>query len=343
MVIRVVMIQSAAARIIETRESLWLRVVCFLICIPSIGALLAKVYGVASMRAVTLAVALPCCAGLVGVWVWACRSGKEQLASRLAIGFVGGLLGTIAYDVVRLPFALAGQLVFAPISTFGVWIADANSSSRFTEVIGWLYHYSNGITFGVMYALFMRGRHWAWAILWACALETISLVSPFGRIFYLSGNYSAMAIAYLGHVGYGLPLGWLVNKWDDTTEQLAEIPGSHKWIILIIGCGLFAWPMISPGRAWRDTRAAPGEFRVEGNQLNPDFLRIKHDTQIQVFNPGANTISVRVKQNNVTTQVAGNHREALSFPKPGMYQVFVETDRRSQSSFVIVEPVEEFR
>jgi len=47
-------------------NSVWLRALCFLACIPSIGALLAKVYGIASMRMVTLDVFLPCAVGLAG-------------------------------------------------------------------------------------------------------------------------------------------------------------------------------------------------------------------------------------------------------------------------------------
>jgi hypothetical protein len=325
----------------ETKKTLGLRIFCFLACIPSGGALLGKVYGLASLRLATLAVALPCCVALVVVWVWARRS-EKQLAARLEIGFVGGLLGSIAYDLIRIPFHMTGQRIFAPISAFGVWLAEADMSSRFTEVLGWAYHYSNGITFGIMFTLFMKRRHWGWAILWAFVLETIAVLSPFGRIFSLQGNYYAIGIAYLGHVAYGLPLGWLAYKWGQTREQLAGMVW-QKSLLLVLFAGVNAWPLVSPESTKQDARAVKGEFRVEGRRLNPDWLRIRRGQEICVYNPGAEAVSVREKKSNVTTQVAGGQKEVFVFRETGVYQMFVETDRQTQSSFVMVEPVEELK
>ena len=320
-----------------------LRVGCFLLCMPLGGALLAKMYGLASMQSVTALAGLPCCLLILAIWIWAVRSGRTGLADALAIGLAGGMLGTIGYDVVRIPFALTGQLIFASISAYGLWLANAGASSRFTEVLGWSYHYGSGITFGVMYALFMRDRHWSWAILWAFILESIAVFSPFGRIFSLSGNYYAIGIAYFGHIGYALPLGWLVYKWDDSRKQLAELPVSYLWVTLVIGCASIVAALVWPESVRRDARVVAEEFRVEGARLNPDWLRINRNGEIRVFNPEAERVSVRVKQTNVLTDVATNQREPLFFAQPGIYQVFVETGHRSQSSFVIVEPVEEFR
>jgi hypothetical protein len=111
----------------------WWRALCFLLCIPSGGALLAKVYGWLELNRGVWLVALPCCAALVGLWLWTKRTGRSAVAEALTIGFVGGLFGRLAYDVVRIPPLLSGQRIFAPISAYGAWIADASSSSRFTE------------------------------------------------------------------------------------------------------------------------------------------------------------------------------------------------------------------
>ena len=322
-------------------KSFGIRALCFVLCIPSVGALLAKLYGVASMQAVALAVALPCSLALAGIWIWAKKSARKELVTRLMIGFVGGLLGTIAYDLIRIPFHIAGQRVFASISAFGIWLADADSSSRFTEVIGWSYHYWNGTTFGIMYGLFMRDRHWVWAIAWAFLLETIAVISPFGRIFSLSGNYYAIAIAYLGHIAYGLPLGALVYNWDDTVDYLASTPGWLIWVVGVIACAAAVGPLVSPERIKHDLRTARGEFRVEAHTLNPDWLRIERGEQILIYNPEAESVSVRVKQTNIGAWVATVQKGVFSFSSSGIYQVFVETDRQSRSSFVIVEPVEE--
>jgi hypothetical protein len=320
-----------------------LQIACFLFCLPSGAALLAKVYGLASMRVVTLWIALPCCIGLFAIWIWSRRERTQELETALTIGFVGGLLGTIGYDLSRIPFSLLGQRVFAPISAYGIWILEGGASSRFTDLSGWTYHFANGILFGIMYALFMRRRHWAWAVLWALMLETIAVVSPFARIFYLRGNYQALGIAYLGHVAYGLPPGLLVQKWNQSRVRLTAVPASSKWMMLILTVAIAGWLVLNPASISKDARVAKGEFRVEGRQLNPDWLRIESNGQIQVYNPGPDPVSVRVKQNNVTTRIASGQKAAILLPLPGIYQIFVESDKQTQSSFVMVEPVEKFK
>ncbi len=332
----------------EAKRVPWLRLLCFFACVPSGGALLAKVYGLASMRTIVVLLALPCCLGLVAIWIWARSKGKEQeqLTSALEIGFVGGLFGTIGYDLSRIPFHIAGQRVFAPISAYGIWIVEAASSTRLTETAGWAYHFSNGITFGVMYALFMRGRHWGWAIVWALTLETIAVVSPFARIFHLSGNYKALGIAYFGHLAYGLPLGWLIYKWNETRNQLAATPVSSKWMLVAATCVLFLWPLASLEGFRRDARVTPGEFRVEGVRLNPDWVRLEHGGAVRIHNPEPQTVSVRVKQTNTSNEILTGASADIVFPQPGIYQIFIEnkaTTQNTQSSFVIVEPVEEFK
>ena len=323
-----------------TGESLWPRVGCFLLCFTSIGALLAKMYGVASMRPVTLDALLPASLALVGIRVWASRSGRQYLATALAIGCVAGLAASLAYDLARVPFHMMGQRIFAPISAYGVWIAESGRSSRFTESIGWAYHLSNGLTFAIMYALFMRHRHWAWAVLWACLLETLAILCPFGRIFSVRGNYPTVAIAYLGHVAYGIPLGLMVQKWDATRRYLAGVPPLLGWLVVLIAAAGILGPMVSPDWIAQDSRAADGEFRVEGIRLNPDWLRIGRGESIRITNGESGNVSIVVKGRPGAVAVESGAKRLVEFDRPGIYQVYVQTIRRSRSSFVIVEPVE---
>ena len=323
-------------------EDFWLRALCLLACIPSGGALLAKVFGLASMEAVTLFLFVPGALFLVAAWWWATRSDRSYLADALAIGFWGGLLGTVAYDLSRVPFlVLLGQRVFAPINVYGVWLADAAHSTRFTDLLGWSYHFSNGITFGIMYALFMRRQHWLWAIVWAFLLETIAILSPFSTIFNLSGNYGAIGIAYLGHLAYGLPLGWLVYRWRDTKRFLAMLPLTVRrgWLIMALLLLLIgAW---RPSWRARDARAAPETFLVEGQRLNPGWLRIARGEEVTVSNPQDTNVSLVNKTEDQTIPLEAATEIMLEFGREGIYQFFVATEGRTHSSFVIVEPVEE--
>ncbi len=305
--------------------------------------MLAQVYGLVDLHSSALFIALPCCLALLGIWLWTKQTERKVLAEALTIGFVGGLLGTLAYDLVRIPPLLSGQRIFAPISAYGVWIADAGSSSRWTELLGWSYHFSNGLTFGIMYTLWLRKRHWAWAILWGLVLETIALVSPFGRIFYLVGNYQAIGIAYFGHIAYGLPLGWLACRWDETNAWLRQLPFRRVMQFLLVACAAIVWLIFWPTHVQRDARVTAAEFRVEGIALNPDWLRLPRGGSIHVRNPEAQDITVVIRQTNDRHRIPSQAKETISFPQPGIYQLFVETSRQTRSSFVIVEPVEEFR
>lgn len=320
---------------------IWLRVVCFACCLPSGGALLAKVYGVSSLQVVALAIGVPCYLALGLLWWWAERSGKRAISSQIAAGFLGGLLGTVAYDLARVPFLLAGQRVFAPISAYGVWIVGADMSSRFTEVAGWTYHFSNGIAFGIMYALFMSRRHWLYAVVWGITLETIAVVSPFARIFSLSDNYYVLVVAYLGHVAYGVPLGWLSRKPDELRTWLANTPVLLQWMgFAMVGVAV-AGPIFAPGNVERDARALAGEFRIEGDRLNPDWLRVERGREILISNPGSETATVFLGEGESATQIRGGQKASVSFSSAGIRQLYVKTTTRSRSSFVIIEPVEE--
>lgn len=314
-----------------------LRALLFACAATSIGALLAKVWGVAPLQAFALWVTLPATLLMAGLGAWCWRGGSRRIGEDLALGALGGLLGTFAYDVARLPFHLAGLRVFAPISAYGVWLADAPASSGATESLGLLYHFSNGVSFGIMYAMLGRGRHWFLAVVWACAIETLALVSPFGAVFALTGNLPAIAIAYWGHVAYGLPLGLLLQHAQASLRWLSGLP-RPVWALglALFACGL-AGPALAPG-----TPAPPGAtFTVDGHALAPTWLRIPRGGSVAVLNPSDAAVRVRVKTDGRALQVPGGATGTLVFANGGIQQVFVEHGGRTRSSFVMVEPVEE--
>ncbi|MBI3653404.1 MAG: hypothetical protein HY231_20430 [Acidobacteria bacterium] len=317
-----------------------LRVLSLLLCLPSGASLLAKVYGLAPMHLTVLFITLPCGAILLGIWVWTRKADDDEFATALLLGSLGGFLATISYDVARLPFALAGQRIFTPISAYGLWVLNSETSTRFTELSGWAYHFSNGITFGLMYALFMKKRFWGWAIVWACLLETLAVLSPFARIFYLSGNYRAIGIAYFGHIAYGLPLGWMVYKWDATRDFLED----HKMPLTMLLSSLIilamVWVVSMPEPVRRDAYVVAGEFAVEGNHLKPEWLRLKQPGEIRIYNSGNAPVSVHIKQTHQVAQIDSQQTVLLRFPQTGIYQLFIESEAMTKSSFVMVEPIE---
>ena len=317
-------------------RSLLLRCLSFLACIPSGGALLLKVWGLTPM-AWGGALFLACLPVLVSTFLWS-RHHDPLLARALKLGFWGGLLGTIGYDVVRIPFHLLGFKVFAPIEAYGVWLLEANRSSGWSDSLGWLYHFSNGITFGLMYALVMGGRHWGWGVLWGLCLESIVLASPFARMFHMQGNWPAIAMAYGAHIAYGFPLGYLVYRWEVAEDFLSTLRTPIKGgLLLLLVTFLAAWV---PASTDRDARALPGTLMAEGPRLNPTWVRLRSIGTVQVANSGANSITLIQPSGKRKLEIPAGTTQAWEFSEPGIYQCYLQTDQRSISSFVIVEPAE---
>lgn len=318
------------------RGSFLLRSLCFLACIPSGGAILLKVWGLASM-AWGGALFLACLPVLLLSYLWARRHDLES-ARALRLGCWGGLIGTIGYDVVRIPFHLSGFRVFAPIQAYGVWLLDADRSSAITDATGWAYHFSNGISFGVMYALWMGGRHWCWGILWGLTLEAIVLSTPFAGIFSLQGNYPGIAIAYAAHLAYGFPLGTIVYRWQDFDRRFSSLPPAMlAWGAILLAAFTFG---SIPGERPRDARSKAGQLQVDGSRLNPTWVRLPAVGTASFVNEGEQSVTLVFPGQNQQLELPARSTTTRNFDKTGIYQCFIKTDRRSISSFVMVEPVE---
>lgn len=255
------------------------------------------------------------------------------------VGAVGGFVGTVAYDVIRIPFVLGGLRVFVPNDTYGLWILDASASSRFTETVGWAYHFANGTTFGIMYALFMRGRHWAFGVAWAFLLETIALMSPYGAVYHLAGDPWKIAIAYYGHVGYGVPLGLMVQRWDQSAAFLGALPRAARLSIAGLFAAAIVGSLTSPAAREVDARTQPRTFLIENGRLEPDWLRLPGPRKIVVKNPCASANAL-VVDSIAPIPLAPCEERAVEIAAPGIHQIYVRTERPlSRSSFVLVEPV----
>src|SRR5947209_4903223 len=63
---------------------------------------------------------------------------------------------------------------------------DQPSYSLAAHLLGWAYHFSNGITFGIMYLALIgdsRRRAWWWGIILAVGLELVMLFTPYPGTF----------------------------------------------------------------------------------------------------------------------------------------------------------------
>ena len=270
-----------------------------------VGALLAWSFELGTFRSWFLVVGVPPLLALVGIAVWGGRT--ERFRTALAAGLAGGLLGTIGYDVFRIPFAMAGLRVFAPIESYGVLILGADTSGPLTHFTGWAFHFVNGLGFGVAYAMVALGRNKWWAVAWAMVLETATIVTPFAVTYGLAGKWDLIAIAYAAHVAYGLPLGMVVASAPRTPLSLRYAGGMVA--LLVVSLVIWLRPFALPETGT--------ETRIENGRFKPEWIRVA---------PGG----------CVTVHDGGSTRE-LCFDDEGVHRVKL-TNEPYSGGFVIVDP-----
>ena len=276
------MTATAAGAIRTTESPLLLRLVVAVAACGSVIPLLAWVSGLGAFHLWFVVVAVPSIATVTAFGMLARRRWPATFDAMVA-GALGGLLGALGYDLFRLPFVYGlGRQLLAPIDSYGVLLLDADSSSPLTGFVGWAYHFTNGIGFGVAYSLVARNRRIGWALLWAMVLETATVVSGFAPTYGLvtdaGFNVVPIAIAYAAHVPYGLAVGWAVGNVDRIVGQAREI--SRRPVLVAVGAlvvALALWhrPLIPNGEIARGRSVADGPSAVvEGGRLHPAWLRV---------------------------------------------------------------------
>lgn len=278
----------------------------FILAGGSIAALLADVFGIAPMHVVFWAASVPSMVLLAVIGSLSKVGGEWR--DRIRVGALGGLVGTIGYDLVRVPFAIAGQRVFAPIESYGVLIANAEASSALTSALGWGYHFSNGITFGVAYAAIAARRHWMWGVAWGLVLESVALFSPFGTRYGIAGQLVPIAIAYAAHLAYGYPLGKIVQNFDAFRSRL----GRFTVTIVLAVC---AFLLLGWFRPWSEPIDPGPVATVARDRFDPEWLRIRAGECVTVENRSGTSFQTP------HGAVAGSGPSRLCFPDKGVYRV----------------------
>jgi hypothetical protein len=215
------------------RWTLTTRIVVFLLAAASIWCLLAEFYGLCSMRVFTFAILIPATAVLVVLAIADRMHGEGLLWRGVVIGAVAGLAAAFAYDLFRIPFVIAAAdkvgpdwlrlPLFKVFPRFGAMILgepfDATTTdaqfSLLAHLVGWTYHFSNGITFGVMYMALIGDasrRSWFWAVAFATLLELAMLFTPYTSFFGIGLSAKFVVATLAAHVIFGITLGLLAKS-----------------------------------------------------------------------------------------------------------------------------------
>jgi len=214
------------------------RFVVFMLAATSIWCMLSEFYGLCTMQSFTFAILIPATAALILLAIFDRVRGEGMLWRGVVIGAIAGFVAACAYDVFRLPFVVAANdqvgpewlrlPLFKVFPRFGAMILgqplDATTTdSQFTlaaHLLGWVYHFSNGITFGVMYVALVGDasrRSWLWAVLFATGLELAMLLTPYTSFFGIHMTTRFVIVTIAAHAIFGIALGlaakWLADRW----------------------------------------------------------------------------------------------------------------------------------
>ena len=297
------------------RSDRTLRGVVAFLALLSVAPLLAWVYGLGRFADWFRFVALPALL-VVGLVAWrSSRPGGRHpdVRTAMVVGTIGGLVGTIGYDVFRLPFLALGYRLLAPIDSYGVLLLDAHSSSPLSGFAGWAYHFSNGICFGIAYAMVALGRNWRWGLLWAMVLETASVVTPFADTYGISGRWGIIAIAYGAHIPYGIALGWAGSRGEALCAHLAEV-GRRAPALTVAA-------LVAVLAVWHQPWSAGGSdaaaTSVVAGRFSPAWVRVPVDGCIDI--------------------AGGSGTQHRCFDRAGVHRIRLD-GRPYSGGFVIVDP-----
>ena len=183
------------------------------------------------MRVFAWTVFAPAMLALAGLAVFGYLRGDGKLGRAVAIGAAAGLGAAVAYDVFRVPFVYAREWgiesvvpalnLFKVFPAFGAMIlgqpAQQPSYTTAATLLGWLYHFSNGTTIGVMYVALigdLTRRSWGWAVLLATGLELGMLLTPYPRVFGIPVTAKFVLVTMAAHAVFGVGLGLGVKALD---------------------------------------------------------------------------------------------------------------------------------
>ena len=235
---------KAIAKTYWTAGGRW---VVFVLAASSIACLLFDFYRLCSMRLFTFFIFAPAMVVLFAFALLDWLRGDRMLWRAVLIGFLGGLLAAVSYDVFRLPFVFAKEWgissvvppmdLFKVFPRFGAMVLgepiEQSHYSATTQLVGWIYHFSNGATFGVMYVAMIgnpQRRHWVWAVLWAVALEVGMLLTPYPQVFDIAVTRRFVVVTVAAHaifgVGLGLTVRSMARRWGEQRIIESELTPS---------------------------------------------------------------------------------------------------------------------
>ncbi len=179
------------------------------------------------------------------------RSRFPRISNRIFVGMSAGAVASFALEAIRIPgYMFAKWLPMdSMISLPGLFLTEKITAlSEVKQVVmqsgvamnlyhapfdafmaGALWHFWNGATFGIIYALLIGKGKWWYGMIWAFIIEIVMMVSPYLIIMkgpfgieHMDG-YNIFAITLIAHLAFGAVLGILVQKWNKGNKSILSI------------------------------------------------------------------------------------------------------------------------
>ncbi len=179
------------------------------------------------------------------------RSKFPRLTNRLFIGMAAGTMASFVLEAIRIPaymfakwmpmdnmISLPGLLLTEKIIVLsqakqvimqsGVPM-NLYSAPLDAFLVGGLWHFWNGATFGIIYALLIGKGKWWYGVIWAIIIEMVMMIAPYLIIMvgpfgtqYKDG-YNIFIITVIAHVTFGAILGIIVQRWKKGSISITDL------------------------------------------------------------------------------------------------------------------------
>jgi hypothetical protein len=211
------MIQTTGIVRTDTHRSrdLALRSSAAVCAIMSLAALVAHVFGVIAMPYSLTFVGVPSVLLLFALAALGRRLQADVFLNCLVVGLIGGFAATAAYDLSRLALRLGGVFQYdglTAIYIFGSWITGTPTTTVASAVAGWIYHFWNGLSFGVFYTLTFGRAHWLYGVAYGTVME-LMMLGLFPFFVRVSNQFDFIALSMAGHLVYGAVLGAIAQRY----------------------------------------------------------------------------------------------------------------------------------
>ena len=184
------------------------------------------------------------------------RSKFPRLTSRLFKGMAAGAIASIALEAIRIPGYMFAKWIpmDSMISLPGLLLTEKITSlSEVKQVVmqsgvpmnlyhapmdafiaGGLWHFWNGATFGIIYALLIGKGKWWYGMIWAIIIEMVMMVAPY--LIVMKGpfgvehmdGYNIFVVTLIAHLAFGAILGIIVQRWKKDSISIIDLKGGKS-------------------------------------------------------------------------------------------------------------------